>query len=102
MENGQQSNFSNYFLKITVIMLFGALLEWPYSYFILLRWIVAIGAVIVAIDAFNKNVDWAKVSFIIIGILFNPITPIYLSREIWIFLDIIVGIMFISYSKILK
>lgn len=103
MSDNQQNNFYKYFLIIVIIMLFLSLGQWPYGYFILLRWIVTVGAIIVVINAFDKDIDWAKVSFIIIGILFNPITPIHLSREIWILLDIIVGIMFIlGYLKVIK
>jgi hypothetical protein len=103
MSDNQQNNFYKYFLIIVIIMLFISLGQWPYGYFILLRWIVTVGAIIVTINAFDKDIDWAKVSFIIIGILFNPIAPIHLSREIWIPLDIIVGIIFIlGHLKVLK
>ena len=76
-------------------MLFGAIVEWPYGYYILLRWITCITSILVAFQAFEKNIDWVKVVFIVIAILFNPLAPIYLSRSTWIPLDIITAILFI-------
>lgn len=102
MGKNDQNNFYKYFLVIPIIMLFLALGQWPYGYFILLRWVVAAGAIIVALNAFDKNIDWAKVVFIFIAILFNPIAPIHLSRESWIPIDVVVGAIFIfAYFKII-
>ena len=96
-----ESNFIKYFVILTIFMLFGAIVKWPYGYYILLRWITCITSILVAFQAFEKNIDWAKVVFIIIAILFNPLVPIYLSRSTWIPLDIITAILFIFAIKIL-
>lgn len=102
-DNNDQSNFYKYFLIIPIIMLFLSLGQWPYGYFILLRWIVTAGAIIVIINAFYNDIDWAKVLFIFIAILFNPIAPIYLSREVWIPIDVVVGCIFVlAYFKVIK
>jgi hypothetical protein len=102
MAGNDQSNFYKYFIIISIIILFLALGQWPYGYFILLRWVVTAGAIIVAINAFDKNIDWAKVVFLFIAILFNPIVPVHLSREIWIPIDVVVGVMFIfAYFKVI-
>ena len=82
-------------------MLFGAIAEWPYGYYILLRWITCITSILVTLQAFEKNINWAKVVFIVIAILFNPLAPIYLSRSTWIPLDIVIAILFIFAIKIL-
>ena len=82
-------------------MLFGAIAEWPYSYYILLRWITCISSILVAFQAFEKNIDWAKVVFIVIAILFNPLAPIYLSRSTWVPIDIITAILFIFAIRII-
>ena len=100
-KENDQSNFYKYFLIIPIIMLLGAMAQWPYGYFVLLRWAVTVGAIIVVINAFDKNIGWAKVVFIIITILFNPLAPIYLSRSTWIPLDIITAILFIFAIRIL-
>ena len=86
---------------LTVFMLFGAIAELPYGYYILLRWITCITSILVTFQAFEKNIDWAKVIFIIIAILFNPLAPIYLSRSIWVPLDIMTAILFIFAIRII-
>jgi len=66
-----------------------------YDYYILLRWVVCIIGGYFAIQAldFEKNV-WA-VTMGIIAILFNPVIPIHLTKEIWRPIDIGCAILFI-------
>jgi len=96
-----KNNFTKYFIILSIFMLFGAIAEWPYGYYTFLRWITCITSILVVLQAFEKNIDWAKVVFIIIAILFNPLAPIYLSRSTWIPLDIITAVLFIYAIKIL-
>ena len=96
-----KNRFIKYFIILTILMLFGAIAEWPYGYYTLLRWITCIASILVALQAFEKNIDWAKVVFIVIAILFNPLAPIYLSRSTWIPLDIITAILFIFAIRII-
>jgi len=97
----EKNNFIKYFIILSIFMLFGAIAEWPYGYYILLRWITCITSILVAFKAFEKNIDWAKVVFTVIAILFNPLFPIYLSRSTWIPLDIITALLFIFAMRIL-
>jgi len=96
-----KSRFIKYFVILSIFMLLGAIAEWPYGYYSLLRWITCIASILVAFQAFEKNIDWAKVIFIIIAILFNPLAPIYLSRSTWIPIDIITAILLIFSIRIL-
>ena len=96
-----EKSFIKYFIILSVISLFGAIAEWPYGYYVFLRWITCIASILVAFQAFEKNIDWAKAIFIIVAILFNPLAPIHLSRSIWIPLDIITAILFIFAIRIL-
>ena len=96
-----KNRFIKYFVILSIFMLFGAIAEWPYGYYILLRWITCITSILVTLKAFEKNIDWAKVVFIVIAILFNPLTPIYLSRSTWIPIDIITAIFFIFAIRII-
>jgi len=82
-------------------MLFGTIVEWPYGYYTFLRWITCITSILIVLQAFEKNIDWAKVVFIVIAILFNPLAPIYLSRSTWVPLDIVTAILLISAIRIL-
>jgi len=96
-----KNRFIKYFVILSIFMLLGAIVEWPYGYYSLLRWITCIASILVAFQAFEKNIDWAKVVFIIIAILFNPLAPIYLSRSTWIPIDVITAILFIFAIRIL-
>src|SRR3989344_9590634 len=76
---------------------------WPYSYYILLRWVLAAIA-IVLIWKFHelKHQGWA-LAFVAIGILFNPLLPVYLNRSIWSGIDLVTSIAFFaSFQKIKK
>lgn len=96
-----KNRFIKYFIILNIFMLLVAIAEWPYGYFTLLKWITCITSIFVTFQAFEKNIDWAKVVFIVIAILFNPLAPIYLSRSTWIPLDIITAILFIFAIRII-
>lgn len=74
---------------------------WAYAYFQILRWIVTIAAVLNAYHAHNTEKNgWAMVMGGV-AILFNPIAPIFLSKELWVMLDVVTSIlMFISVKKL--
>lgn len=68
---------------------------WPYGYYILLRWVVMVTAILTLWTAYNlkKNVwVWLMGG---IAILFNPIAPIHLDKETWVIIDFIVAILFL-------
>lgn len=80
---------------ICILLLFLALFSHPYSYYIVLRWVVSFSSLFVGyISSRVENHTWAWVYFII-AVLFNPILPIYLSRNTWQIFDVIVAIIFI-------
>lgn len=81
---------------IPVLLLFGAFFEGlPYVYFQILRWSVCISAILWAWDALGKNMKVTIGVFCTIAVLFNPIAPIYLSRETWVIIDGAVGGIFL-------
>lgn len=81
---------------IAAIMLLIALGSLSYSYYIALRWIVAIVSAISAFDAFGKQkTGWAWV-FITLVIIFNPIIPVYLTKQIWAPIDIASAIILLA------
>ncbi len=82
-------------------MLFWALADNPYGYYQILRWVIAGVTGYSAYLAYKqgKNV-WVWI-LAITAILFNPIAPLHLDREIWSVLNIIaVAIIFTSIFKI--
>lgn len=70
---------------------------WPYGYYILLRLVVCgTSFYITYISYENKRIGWT-VLWGCIGVLFNPIIPLYLSRELWCIVDLVVAIIFFIY-----
>ena len=86
----------NWFKILVVILLFLALADNPYGYYQFLRWAVLIIGSYSAYLSYEKGKNgWAWI-FVIIAILFNPIIPFYLSRDIWQIIDLISGVLFLA------
>lgn len=79
------------FWYIPAILLFIAVFPLPYGYYMLLRVIIFISALYLMSK--NKN-EWLYI-FLGIALLFNPVFPIYLSKALWMPVDIIVGVIYI-------
>ena len=90
-------------LLVAATILFLALFDgWPYGFFTLLRFIVFASSAHVAWMAYEAQKEkWAWV-FGFLAILFNPFIIIHLNREIWIVIDLIVGIFMIVSVFIFK
>ena len=85
----------NWFKAVAAIILFVGVGVHPYSYYEFLRWAVCVSAFYSAYLFYHsKNIFWVWV-FSIIGILFNPIAPFYLSRSAWQDIDLITGVIFL-------
>ncbi len=84
----------NWFKLLAILFLLGALGDWPYGYYQLLRWLILGVGGYSAYLAYNSGRKiWTGI-FGVIALLFNPIIPFYLSRNTWQPIDIIVAIIF--------
>ena len=52
--------------------------------------------------AYNWQKMWATWLFGFIAVLFNPLIPIHLSREIWQPIDVVCGVLFIVTAIVLN
>lgn len=88
-------------IKITLsILLLLCLLDMPYGYYQLVRFVAMIGFVYLAYDANEKHNKNEVFIFIALTILFQPLIKIALGRTIWNIIDVIVGIgLLISVSS---
>lgn len=98
--------FNNIFIRVIMntsksIRIFGIILlligiaQLPYGYYIFLRLVItAIGIYMIFVCSSANSYGWAWV-FGIVAILFNPLIPIHLEKDVWIFFDIIVAILLI-------
>ena len=82
---------------IAIIMLLGALTNSAYSYYQILRWAICGITIYSAYLAYLKEkFTWVWI-FVIIAVLFNPISVIYFSKSTWSILDVITaGIILVS------
>jgi type IV secretory pathway TraG/TraD family ATPase VirD4 len=88
---------------IAAVFLFLALINgWPYGFFTLLRFVVFATSVYIAWMAYREQKEkWIWI-FGFLAVLFNPFIVIHLNREIWSFIDIIVGVFMIISVFMLK
>lgn len=85
----------NWFKILAIVILLGALGDHPYSYYQILRWVVAIAGAYSAYTHFkSKNNFWGWV-FVAVTVLFNPIAPIYFQKDTWQILDLVGAITFL-------
>ena len=87
-------------LYIPAAVLFIGVFPLPIGYYTLLRLVVTAAAAYIAYDTFqtDKQSGWIWV-FGFVAILFNPLIPIYLDKELWMVIDFAVAILFIVYSR---
>ncbi len=77
-----------------------AVFPMPYDYYIFLRLVVFVSGLFLAYIFYEqKVVEWA-ICLSGVALLFNPVFPIYLSREIWIPIDVVsAGLFFYTASN---
>ena len=100
--NKELIKYKNIVSVISIVLLLLAIPAiWPYGYYVFLRWVVAASAVfLIWIANKLREQKWLGL-MVVVAILFNPIIPIYLTKEIWVFIDLIVaGIFLASIFKI--
>jgi len=103
MEQGHQKSSDRTHVAlcfVPAIMLLVAILPLPYGYYTLLRIVVCISATIIAYEAYEKinRLGFWAVCFSLTALLFNPIIPIFLDRELWFFIDLVVAGLFVLYG----
>lgn len=97
-ETGYLSLFSAFMLIIGVMDL-------PYGFYNLLRAVIFISSFVFVYELLNTkktiiNSDLSNlflVLFITTGILWNPISPVYLEKSMWIPLDVLGSLLFAIY-----
>jgi uncharacterized membrane protein len=84
-------------------LLFIGALSMPSGYYDLLRWVIfGISAYAAYINFELNETSWV-ISFVIIGLIFNPFMPVYLyDKFLWLVIDIASGIIYLLNSKYIK
>ena len=94
------------FLLIPALLLILApLISFPYGFYTFLRLIISITATVIIFQNFktSEGINEISILFGLILILYNPIIPVHLSREIWMPINFITsGVYIYGYFKVKK
>ncbi len=78
---------------VAALFLLWGLVPNPYGYYILLRFVVC---GVCSYTAFRYALDRRSGSawlFGVLGVVYNPLFPVYLTREIWLIMDLVTAIL---------
>ena len=81
---------------VLVVLLFFCLVEMPYGFYQLVRFIALIGFSILAYKSYESQNSVLVIAYIGLAILFQPLIKISLGRDIWNIVDMVVGISLIA------
>ena len=82
------------------VLMFGCLLDMPYSYYQLVRFIALISFAVLAYQASQQSRQTEMFIYGALALLFQPFFKIALGRELWNIVDVIVGIgLLVSLAK---
>ena len=99
-------NSLNLFLLLpTILLILAPLISFPYGFYIFLILIVTITSIIIIIYNIKAagGVNEITILFGLIAILYNPIIPVNLTREIWMPINFVTsGIYIYCLFKIRK
>jgi len=86
-------------VNFAIVLLFVGVFPMPFGFYTLLRFIIC-GLSLFALKITHlksqSNLPWI---FAILAVLFNPIIPVYLPKELWIIIDISTAVFLISVKK---
>lgn len=85
----------NWYRLIIITMLVLAIMDLPYGYYQLLRWIVSIASFYLAYILYLQASKFWIVLFATLGIIFNPLIPFYLEKETWMVIDLIAALIYL-------
>ncbi len=86
----------NIAIIISVVFLFLAMIEgWPYGFFTLLRLVVFGTTVYLSWLAYRSERQIWAWAFGFIALVFNPLIPLHLGRDLWMAVDLLVAVFLI-------
>lgn len=80
---------------VAAVLLIWALERHPYTYYVLLRWVVCgTGAYSAFVASSSDKTAWTWVLGII-AVIFNPLIPVHLDRNTWAAIDVAAAGVFV-------
>ena len=87
---------NRFILCLPTILLIVALFPMPYAYYQIMRWLLCGYSCFVIWDLHKQNKNSFQVTkgvFMLMAILYNPISPIHLARDSWLVINVISGLV---------
>ncbi len=86
-----------FFLIPAILLFIAPLISFPYGFYTLLRIIVSLTSLTVIYQSYKKtnSINEYSIIFSLILILYNPLIPIYLSREIWLPINFVTSAIYL-------
>ena len=100
-----KNSLALFFLIPAALLIIAPLFSFPYGFYTLLRLIISITAGYIIYHSYEGGggINEISIIFALILILYNPIAPVHLSREIWMPINFITsGIYIFGYYRIRK
>ena len=100
-----KNSLALFLLIPAALLIIAPLISFPYGFYTLLRLIVSVTAGFIIYHSYKGagGVNEISIIFAVILILYNPIAPVHLSREIWMPINFITaGIYIYGFFKIKK
>lgn len=82
------------------VLLLLAIFQFPYGYYTFLRLAVFVGGSFLAYQLYQLKSVSLAIALVCIAILFNPLIPVYLSRETWLPIDLVSSGIFFYIGKL--
>lgn len=73
------------------MLLFGCLLNFPYGYYQITRFLCFAGFALLAYESNEKKEVYYTIIFACLSLLFQPFYKISLGRDLWNVVDVIIG-----------
>lgn len=77
---------------ILSVLLIVCLLDMPYGYYVLVRFISMIAFAFFAYEAYEQKNQRDLIIFIVLALLFQPFEKIVLGRVLWNIVDVVVAV----------
>lgn len=89
---------SHHLFYIAAALMILAVIDFPYAYYQMLRFIGLIAFGIAAFVSFSSGQKILPYLLILFAILFNPFIKFYLGREAWMVVDVVAGMILTSWT----
>ncbi|NDW12374.1 hypothetical protein D0T50_05655 [Bacteroides sp. 214] len=74
------------------------LLDMPYGYYILVRYIATIVFGILAYRNHGKSPEWLTIVWVALAVLFQPFIKLPLGRELWNVVDVVTAVVLLVFA----